>query len=168
MTQRTTPPLFNSAGFFIMKLFLREWKVFLGEAKRNDWDSAHVVLIKGDKVLLVQRAEGDHWMPGKWATPGGEIDKGETLESALKREIQEEVGLTVELEDLFYLPETSYKLKHAFFVCKKSSGKYELNANGVHEHDDGRWVTKQEISKLDTVPDVKTIVDEAFKLVKEL
>lgn len=144
--------------------FLKEWKVFLGEAKRKDWDSAHVAIVRGDKILLVQRAFDDHWMPGKWSFPGGEADKGETLEQGLKREIQEETGLEVELEDLSYLPEISYKMKHAFYACKKASGKTEINANGVHEHEAAKWVKKSQVFRMDTVPDVKEVADEAFKL----
>jgi len=136
----------------------------LGEAKREEWDSAHVAIIKGKKVLLVQRAEDDHWMPGKWAFPGGELDKGEALEQGLQREIKEEVGLDVELEDLFYLPAISYKLKHAFFACKKSAGKTEINANGIKEHEASKWATKNEVSSMDTVTDVKEVIKEAFKI----
>jgi len=148
-----------------MILALNEWKAFLGEAKRKEWDSAHVILIKGKKVLLVQRSIDDSWMPEKWATPGGELDKGETLEQGLKREIKEETGLEVELEDLFYLPAISYKMKHAFYACNKSAGKLEINANGVHEHEAAKWVTQSEITNMDTVPDMLEVVKEAFKVV---
>lgn len=147
-----------------MRKLLNEWNRFLGESKRKDWDSAHVCIIKGKKTLLVQRSHDDHWMPGKWSFAGGEVDKGETLEQGLKREIKEETGLDVELEDLAYLPEISYKKKHAFYACKKTSGSVKINANGVHEHEEAKWVEPREISKMETVPDVKDVVDEAFKI----
>jgi 8-oxo-dGTP diphosphatase len=147
-----------------MRKLIKNWEKFLGEAKRKDWDSAHAVLIKGKKTLLVQRANNDTWMPGKWGFAGGQIDKNETLEEGLKREIQEETGYSVELEDLAYLPEISYKKKHAFYACKRCVGKLEINANGVHEHEDAKWVDKSEIKNIDTVPDVKDVVIEAFKI----
>ena len=147
-----------------MLLLLEEWKAFLGEAKREEWDSAHVVILKENKVLLVQRSNNDQWMAGKWAFPGGQLDAGETLEVALKREVKEEVGLDIDLSDLSYLPSISYKIKHAFFACNKSSGKAEINANGVHEHEEYKWVTKSEINNMDTVPDLKEVVNEAFKI----
>jgi 8-oxo-dGTP diphosphatase len=148
-----------------MKTLFEKWDRFLLAEEKKDWNSAHCVLFKGDKVLAVQRTENDHWMPGKYALPGGNKDKGENLEEALKREIQEEVGLIVEMEDLHYLPEISHKMKHAFYVCKRCSGKLKLNANGVVEHDDAKWVSKEEIKKLDTVPDFKEVVIEARKVV---
>jgi 8-oxo-dGTP pyrophosphatase MutT (NUDIX family) len=49
-----------------------------------------VVLDPGDRVLLV-RFEFEQWIG--WATPGGGVDKGETDEVALRRELAEEAGL---------------------------------------------------------------------------
>lgn len=140
------------------------WKRYLGESKKENWNSAHAVLIDGSKILLVQRAHNDHWKPGKWAFPGGLKDDGESLEETLKREIKEEVDLDVELENLHYLPEISFKTKHAFYVCDKCSGTVKINANGVHEHEDYKWVEEKDISKLDTAPDVLQVVREALKL----
>ena len=140
------------------------WAKYLGEAKRKEWDSSHVCLIKGKKVLLVQRAHDDHWMPGRWSFAGGQIDEGENLESALVREVSEEVGLVVSKEDLHFLPAISYKLKHALYCCIKSSGTFKINANGVKEHEDGKWVEVSKIKDYDTVPDVKKVVDETFKV----
>lgn len=142
----------------------KKWYEFLGEAKRSKWDSAHVVLIRGNKVLLVQRANDDHWMPGKWCLPGGQLDDGETLEQGLKRETLEETGYSIELEDLFYLPSISYKKEHALYACDKISGKLEINHNGVVEHEDAKWISKKEIHSMDTVPGLLDTVKEAFKI----
>ena len=44
------------------------------------------------KVLLIKRGH-DPYM-GKWALPGGFVDKDETPETAIARELQEETGYT--------------------------------------------------------------------------
>lgn len=51
-----------------------------------------IVLVDGDRVLLVQR--GKPPKKGSWSIPGGAVELGETLESAVRRELLEETGLT--------------------------------------------------------------------------
>ncbi|MEM7128543.1 MAG: NUDIX hydrolase [Chloroflexota bacterium] len=50
------------------------------------------------RVLLIQRAVDPE--SGKWAMPGGYMDAGELPEEALQRELLEEVGLAVNIEQL--------------------------------------------------------------------
>ena len=57
-----------------------------------------VVLLPGDRVVLVERAHE----PEGWALPGGFVDEGESLEHAAVREAREEIGLEVTLEEQFH------------------------------------------------------------------
>jgi len=59
-----------------------------------------ILIVKDDKVLLVKRAEG-YLEGGKYAIPGGYVDRDETLKEAAKREALEETGYTIEIESLF-------------------------------------------------------------------
>ena len=60
--------------------------------------AAITVISREGKVLLIRRA-GD---PGKglWSVPGGYVDRGEVVEEAATREVQEETGLVVRIERL--------------------------------------------------------------------
>ena len=57
-----------------------------------------VVFAHNGGILLVQRAIEPSY--GKWVFPGGYVDRGETLEAAALREVQEESGLLVRLTRL--------------------------------------------------------------------
>ena len=52
----------------------------------DTFDSAAVVVVDGDKALLLKRGNTAPWMPNKWNLPGGMIDPGETAIQAATRE----------------------------------------------------------------------------------
>lgn len=142
-----------------------KWNKFLSEAKKEDWNSSHVVLIDDDKILLLRRSEDDEWMPGKWCFPGGTLEKGETLEDGLIREVKEETNLDIKKINIHYIPLTSYDYTHAFYFCTKFSGEFKVNANGVVEHEEGQWFKRDEINLPDCVPNTLEVIDEALEMV---
>lgn len=62
---------------------------------RSVTDVAVGVLIAPDgRFLLTSRPEGKVYA-GYWEFPGGKLEAGETVEQALRRELQEEIGITI-------------------------------------------------------------------------
>ncbi len=57
-----------------------------------------VVVLKGDRVLLIRRGKPPN--AGSWSLPGGAQELGETVEQAARRELLEETGVTVGLLEL--------------------------------------------------------------------
>lgn len=51
-----------------------------------------LLLVRGDEILLAMKKRG--FGEGKWNGVGGKVDAGETIEQALVRESQEEIGVT--------------------------------------------------------------------------
>ena len=61
---------------------------------------AVALLDAADRVLLQRRrAGGEHG--GLWEFPGGKIESGESPQSALVREVREELGVELDTDDLF-------------------------------------------------------------------
>ena len=64
-------------------------------AERQAVDVAVGVLIDGQgRFLLTSRPEGKVYA-GCWEFPGGKVEPGENIEQALRRELQEELGITI-------------------------------------------------------------------------
>ncbi len=66
-----------------------------GTAAREPVDVAVGVLVRGDGAfLLTSRPQGKVYA-GHWEFPGGKLEPGETVEQALRRELHEELGITI-------------------------------------------------------------------------
>ncbi len=133
------------------------------------------------KILAVKRRSGAHVRPNKWDLPGGNLDpedianrsfksgKGDDddiLVQAVKREVQEETGLKA--------AKGSMKSIHAAsgfdenkkllaigigYQCRVTDSKVKLSK----EHQDFKWVTKEEFLQLDVGDDgglIKGIVEK--------
>lgn len=121
------------------------------------------IIVHEGKILATQRGYGE-WKGG-WEFPGGKIEPGETPEIALKREIEEELELIVEVGELFDVVEYDYPEFHLSmkcFMCKIETGHLSLN-----EHQAAKWLTKDLLSTLDWLPADKGLIsklsgDESF------
>jgi mutator protein MutT len=95
----------------------------VSEGKKQIEVSAALIFRDG-KILITQRHTSAH-LGGLWEFPGGKCEPGETFEQCLVREIQEELGIEIEvgqlLEEISHAyAEKTVRLK--FFICKFISG----------------------------------------------
>jgi 8-oxo-dGTP pyrophosphatase MutT (NUDIX family) len=66
--------------------------------------TAGIIVIRQDRVLLIEHQEGAGHITGAWGIPAGGIDEGETAPDAAVRELHEETGLRVDAANLIELP----------------------------------------------------------------
>lgn len=104
------------------------------------------LIFRDGTLLITQRHANDH-LGGLWEFPGGKREPGESFEQCLVRELEEELGVRVEvgaeLEDLTHAyPEKRVRLK--FFKCRLLSG--EPCPVGCSQL---RWVAPAELDRYD-------------------
>lgn len=104
--KRTYVFIFDMCGImeFEYDKEMSEWNII---RFNQTLENRTAVVVKGiilfeNKALIVKRAECDDISPGAWENVGGNIEFGEGLESALKREIKEEAGIQVTIERLLF------------------------------------------------------------------
>ena len=106
------------------------------------------IIIKDGKVFATQRGYGER--KGWWEFPGGKIDPGETPESALAREIREELNAEITVGDLLQTIEWDYPDFHLTmhcYICTLNSDQLHLN-----EHSASAWLTKQTLTTVKWLP----------------
>lgn len=105
--------------------------------------------------FATQRGYGE--FEGMWEFPGGKIEPGESREDALKREIQEELGVDIYIKELLCTTEYDYPTFHLTmhcFLCSVASGEIELR-----EHKSAQWLTAETLDSVEWLPaDEKIIV----------
>lgn len=79
-----------------------------------------VVIIEGDKILLVKHRKGSRQY---WVLPGGRLEYGETFEECGVRELKEETGLDVVVENFTFLSEAIAPDRSRHIVNIYLSGK---------------------------------------------
>jgi nucleoside triphosphatase len=119
-----------------------------------------------DEFLLVQ----SHKWRNRFVIPGGHIEMGETMETALRRETKEETGL--EIFDIrfisfqeFILDNSFYEERHFIFFdfsCKTNSSIVTLDS----ESERFIWAKRDDLDKLDIEPYTRRTINTYFGSMK--
>jgi len=117
------------------------------------------LIVKNDKVLVCQRTRYQS-MPLKWEFPGGKIEEGEQPRDALRRELDEELGIDADVGDEVARIRHKYKnggaVELRFYAVREFRGKLE---NRIFK--DVKWAGRTELPKYD-------FLEADLGLVKEL
>lgn len=116
------------------------------------------IVVNNNKVLIIQRAADDTF-PNMWEVPSGKREELERTVDAVKREVKEETGLTVEICEPIGVFEFSVEKENEIrdcvqicFLCKPI-GKTEVVIST--EHQNYIWVSKDELGSYKLSPETK-------------
>ena len=118
------------------------------------------ILYRGGAYFVTQRGYGE--FDGMWEFPGGKIEPGESHEVALKREIQEELGVDIAIENLLCTTEYDYPSFHLTmhcYLCSIASGEIELR-----EHKSAHWLRPEELGSVEWLPADKDVISRLNNL----
>ena len=126
----------------------------------GDIEVVAAIICKDGSYFATQRGYGE--FEGMWEFPGGKIEPGESREVALKREIQEELGLDIIIENLLCTTKYDYPSFHLTmhcYLCSVASGEIELR-----EHKSARWLTAETLDSVEWLPADKEVIDKLRSL----
>ncbi len=117
---------------------------------------AAIIFDEQRRIFATQRGYGD-WKDW-WEFPGGKVEVGETLQQALKREIQEELDTEIEVGELLRTIEYDYPQFHLTMHCFKC--KLTNSHITLLEHEAAKWLAIDNLQSVKWLPADKEIIDE--------
>jgi len=120
------------------------------------------VLEKEGKILIAKRRKGGPF-GGSWEFPGGRVEPGEIPETALQRELREELEIETRVEELLatsFYDSTSLSIELLAYRVTYLSGKLRLA-----DHEEIQWVAPTKLQTYDfaapDLPIVRAVIDSA-------
>ena len=149
------------------------------KSKQDHFDTAKRELLAGAVVYSYNENKLYlglvHDVFGYWTLPKGKIESGENESEGATREIQEEIGVSItidqklgENEYIANKPEHGKIVKHvSYFVARAEytplTLEHKENKGGL---DDARWFEESEIQTLRIYDDIKPIIEKAITIAK--
>ena len=120
------------------------------------------LIVKKNKILICQRSS-DNEHPLKWEFPGGKVKNQEEPQQALKRELNEELKITIEhptylCDYMFEYKDLGKKVNLFFFLINEYSGEI---SNTVHNQ--LKWIEIKQLSDYDFLEGDHEVIKKILK-----
>lgn len=120
------------------------------------------LIVNKNNELLIALRPNDVMLGGLWEFPGGKKENGEDIEETVRRELEEELGVDVQVYDQFM------KLKHAYSHFKITLHAYWCSiSSGTPKPISGKelnWVSLDEIDRYPFPKANKTLIEKLHQL----
>ncbi len=113
------------------------------------------IIEQNGKIMIARRSYGE--LAGFWEFPGGKYEEGETGEQAIKREIEEEFDVEIDVKRYLCTVEHQYDSFYLImdcFICSLRSEELVL-----HDHSAIRWIDPLEES-IEWCPADRKVISE--------
>jgi 8-oxo-dGTP pyrophosphatase MutT (NUDIX family) len=126
-------------------------------------------IIRNDKneILMLE-----HIKFGFWTIPVGKVDKGDSLQKTLYKELKEEVNIEVDDYEFVSMETRKYKrkgktvkVKQYLYIIKEWTGKVKNNEK--NKHSDLQWMTLDKIERLNNISDSTKAMIRHFNIMEE-
>ena len=118
------------------------------------------VIFRDGQILLVKRARS----PGKgfYSLPGGRVEFGESLQTALHREVDEETGLRIEIIGLAAWREVLPAAGGGHYLIMSFAARWIAREAVLNEeHDDFKWLAPNALGDLKVTGGLQAVIDAA-------
>ena len=121
---------------------------------------------KGLAVIFRRKIKGDKKVE-YYVIPGGGVENSEDLETALKRELEEELNIEVNIKDLAFKIETEDRIEY-FYDCEYISGSFELNGEEIERNTkenyyEPTFISVDKINEMSIAEEVKTYFNNKIR-----
>ena len=123
-------------------------------------------IFRDDKILLVRRARSP--AKGFYSLPGGRVEFGESLHAALRREIDEETGLKIDIVGLAGWREVLPGIASGgHFVIMSFAARWSANEVVLNEElDDFKWLAPDGLDGLTLTDGLVEVIEAARRLIR--
>lgn len=114
-------------------------------------------VVEREGLILTCRRRAEKAAGGKWEFPGGKVESGETHAEALVREIQEELGASIEVTDTLRTDDTAVGNDIIRLTCFRAR-LLGAPPTASLDHDELRWIDPRELPNLEwAAPDLPAV-----------
>ena len=124
-------------------------------------DVVAAIIENNDGDILIAKRNLKKAQGGLWEFPGGKIEKNESADDAIKREIKEELNIDIEINK--WLIEKKYEYPERAINLILCSAKWIGGDLNLFEHEDSKWIKKEDIFKYEFAEADSEIINEIFK-----